>query len=84
MWKTIYVEELEICTGRIFQSGRGPARMATISARPEVKKKISARARPEREIKISARARPARKGNWNFGPSQARPETKYKTFNLWF
>ena len=43
---------LEVCTARIFQTGPGTARMATISARPKIKKKNSARARPERKIEI--------------------------------
>ena len=47
-------------------------------ARPEVKKKISARARPGSKEKLNFRSQsgPARKGNWNFGPSPARPERK--------
>ena len=46
--------EVEIFTGRIFQTGSGPDRMVTILARPDPKyrKKISARARSEREIEI--------------------------------
>ena len=66
---------VEVFTGRIFQSRPVPARMATISARPEVKKKISARARPEREIKISTRARPERETEIS---ARARPGPKGK------
>ena len=57
----LQVNQIEVCTGRIFQFRPGPARMATIPARPKVKKKISARARPERETEILARAQPGLK-----------------------
>ena len=55
--------------------GDRPARTAAISARPEVKIKISARARPIREIEISARAR-LRQLFFGFRPRPLR----FKTF----
>ena len=51
-YDSFLVYKVEVCTGRIFQTGPGTARMATISARPKIKKKNSARARPERKIEI--------------------------------
>ena len=67
---------LEVCRGRIFQTGPSPARMATISAQPcqKYRKKISVQARPgparpEREIEISVRARPGQ-FSFRFRPRQ--------------
>ena len=57
------LKRLEACTGRIFQSEPGPARMATISARPDVKKKILARPGLKEKLNFRPQPGPARKGN---------------------
>ena len=63
-----FMPELEICMGRIFQSGPGPARSKEKNFGPGP-------ARPERENEISARARPGPKGKLKFRPEPgpARP-----------
>ena len=50
------------------------------TARPEVKKIVLAWAwpSPKEELKFRSEHGPVRKGNWNFGPSLAWHETKYK------
>ena len=55
-------------------SGPGPARMIAISARTELKIKISAQAwpSPEEKLKFRHEFSPARKRDWNFNLSQNR------------
>ena len=67
----ICLSELEVCTGRIFQSGHGPARMATISARPGKEIKILVRSRPGPKGKLKYRSEPGPAWNkiQNFGPA---------------
>ena len=80
LFSNMYYFSIEVCTGRIFQSGPGPARMATISARPEREIKLSAPARPGPKEKLKFRTEPGPKGNLKFRPEPGPPRNKIQNF----
>ena len=71
---SLYV--LEVYTGHIFQTGPGLHGYNLSPVRS--KEKILARPGTKEKLKFRSEPGPAQKGNGNFGPSLAWPETKYK------